>query len=93
MPLKEAFSMIVSNGIFKQIAYVKKPCHVTNGAVYPPDLDWCNFIIGHVNAQSDELEPSGRKKIVHFYFVIAPKYFVLTVLCFLLLYVMITVSQ
>ena len=76
-----------------KFAYVKKPCHATNGAVYPPDLDWCKFIIGHVNAQSDELEPSGRKKIVHFCFVIALKYFVLTVLCFLLLYVMITASQ
>ena len=79
--------------ILSKFAYFKKPCHSTNGAVYPPDLDWCKFIIGHVNAQSDELEPSGRKKIVHFCFVIAPKYFVLTVLCFLLLYVMIMVSQ
>ena len=71
-----------------KFAYVKKPCHVTNGAVYPPDLDWCNFIIGHVNAQSDELEPSGRKKIVHFYFVIAPEVFCshsvvfLTIICY-----------
>ena len=71
-----------------KFAYVKKPCHATNGAVYPPDLDWCKFVIGHVNAQSAELEPSGRKKIVQFCFVIAPKYFCshsvvfLTIICY-----------